>query len=431
MNEKLEKDGIPIRVEVTANYTYEHVINELARGESPYDLLTAYIGTSMRYWHSEIPGYHDLAYFELLADLTDEIEKYPSVLSVMSGCKRVAASVGGRIFGIPMDNWNTWNNYTPTLVKSSYALPLFHDPQDFVDYFTEVYNGINGTLVHVPSFKTAPPYPFHRTYKEWPVLVDYDGLFMYDEDGVSLYVGSDVFEQDSHWMSVMREARFLRPSFYDAGETVMGVLGGGNWNNSFFKLWEEGKLNTITLAPEKPTIDDSSGYHVIPSGHNPEPVLIFLDWVYSRPENYDLVSLGVEGEHYMQTDSDHRVERIKSTSDNFEYVPLVGFDCQLSLARPRGVARETDFEYLAALDRLERAVVLPSHGFAFDPSPVQEQYDAVIELLETGDYTKILCGELPFSERERVLSELSEAGLYEVLNECQKQLTEYREMVGR
>jgi len=249
---------------------------------------------------------------------------------------------------------------------------------------------------------------------------------------VSTYVESSIFEQDSYWISVMREAGFIRSSYDLPDVTEIGAIG-NTWATS--ELWrkhsDQGKLKSMTIAPTKPNVGESLKYHVIPKGHDPEPVLVFFDWAYSNPENYDLVSLGIEGEHYTQIDSDHRAEWSKIKLSDGNIIPFAGFTHQIPLDRPRGRVRETDFEFLAELDRIENAVVLPSHGFLFDLEPVREQYDAVLELLQTGDYTQILNGYLPFTERDRVVSELREVGLDEVLEECRRQLGEYREMTGR
>jgi len=450
LNVRLRRQGVGIHIKpefifcppMLAMYYYpeykayeEFLLSELTSGYTEYDLITS--GTSALFDEWARDG--------LLEDIAPYLDRYLNVRNTVAKDKWERVTFGGKIFALPTDLFSPViaapSGYEDLFLRADNNPPYFPDAQSFFDFALERHEE-NGSVLLFPDKNPgigedhARPLVFlHKSYDQWPFVVSPDFLFYFDRDGsVSSYAESEIFRQDAEWMFKFREAGLIVNGEEGNIAPVMGSfyrnLHVANHISEFAEYgiaYENGRSPGSNLL-----------LHLIPKGRDPEPVLMFFDWLYSSKANYDLLTLGIKGGHYMQgEDEDALPELLSDSNGKLLYGWGRYMDYQVSLEHPRGNALAdaalTPYQLYARSVEIKN---IPSAGFAFDPSPVQGAYDAVIKQMskwnEYGNaWEKMRDGKEDFVMLAEVIEAFKAAGLDTVVAECQRQLDEYRESIGR
>lgn len=181
----------------------------------------------------------------------------------------------------------------------------------------------------------------------------------------------------------------------------------------------DAELKTYMLAPEKDKYITTAGGEVlcVPySAANAEGAMMFLNWLYSSPENYIFCVYGVEGKDYQMVDG--RVERL--TSEDFFYEWMFR-NKNYQLFSPE-LPQDYIDNYKAWDDG---AKVSSAMGFIFNNENVAEIETAINELI-TSDFASIRTGFVSFDENyEAAVQKLKAAGIDEYIAEVQRQYDEY------
>lgn len=421
VNDKLARLAQPLRLELLT-YTAtdgifhysKYVREQFASGLMEADLVNMPGDAGLFSYASQ--GY--------LEDLTPYLNQYPVVYSVAGETTWKLATIGQSIFGIPTDAIRANISDVVSLPSSEWAEGP-EDAQELLNWIALRHEEDGSVLLGNAFAGTVNPAHFlHRTYAEWPFYVDMDGLFYYDSQGnLSSYIESPAYFQDSSWMS----------AFYDTGAVVLGnthPMAIGTLGNDFPEALIEDfeSLGHYKLNPDSPdVINYTREYHVIPRDGNADAAFRLLDWLYSSRENYLLLTSGIENVHYTINEYNLPTEII-GEYDMPLYFWGIAFTHQFSVLLPD---TETQAAYLKMHNMTEEqlsgdGIILPCTGFAFDPSPVQAEHDQLLAAMQSGLYAQILRGKESLSLLDDAVDELNRAGLSAVMEECDRQYTEYK-----
>ena len=287
--------------------------------------------------------------------------------------------------------------------------------------------------------KLRPPVLFHRSYDSWPFYVSPNGIFHIDQGGkVTAYFMTDEFRRDCEYYAKMYVRGLIHPEALTSPQHVKNIADAeGNVLGGFDTFQEETEptlrliepdadIETYRLYPQKPALMTTPliNANAVPiTSRSPEAGIQFLNWLYSRKENHDLLIYGIEGKHYIKSDRRY----IKSLVDPDTGKLLHRFDFwmigNLNYAffeegTPTNVIEDwtgctTDF------------VASPVLGFIFRSEQVWQQYADVLSAYEQW-ILPIKMGVLDYDTHiEAALAEMKAAGIDDLIDECQQQLDKY------
>lgn len=148
---------------------------------------------------------------------------------------------------------------------------------------------------------------------------------------------------------------------------------------------------------------------------NPDRALMFLNQLNTDPKLFTMLAYGLEGTHYAKFSDD---EVLRSPDAQAYYNPwLAGLGKLTQLPRVKGQAPWSVFE-----DFNKACVGTPILGFAFDNTPVKDQFAALINVRK--EYADALTAGAvdPATELPKFIEKLKANGMDEVLAEANKQL---------
>lgn len=196
-------------------------------------------------------------------------------------------------------------------------------------------------------------------------------------------------------------------------------------------------LGVIDIGPENENITiittataSTMSFGVSVTSERPEKVVQFLELLYDTPELMNLMNYGIEGKHYVKVDSNNTEQTGIITypegvdGTNVGYTGSAGWWGNHKEAYAFAPYTEN---YYNILDNygMEKAVVSNALGFTFDKTNVETQVAAVTSVMQT--YRPSLhCGIVDVDEKlPEFIAALEEAGMSEIIDECQKQYTEW------
>lgn len=176
----------------------------------------------------------------------------------------------------------------------------------------------------------------------------------------------------------------------------------------------------ITDARVIPSMLSATVNCISSTSKHPEEAMKFLNLLNTDPEVYNLVSFGIEGEHYKKID-DNRIEMIPDSG----YMPnrpwSVGnqFNAYLQGTQPDTVWEDT-------MKLNEEAEVSSLIGFVFDQEPVKNQVAQCQSVIDQY-YKSIINGCVdPAEYVPEFLDKLEQAGSDDIIAEKQKQIDEWK-----
>lgn len=446
INEKLAADGVPVIF--TPMYIpwdqWTNKINLMLSANDKFELLHVMDDYVPLYSYVSRDG---------LMPLDDLIDQYtPELWDLFDDQLWQCSSVNGQVFAIP-DYWR--DNSGDSEGRMNFRLDKFEEfglelpttldeVLEVLPVLQEKWAEQDGETRYVYEHSIdRTPIAFQRTYDTWPFFVSQDGIFCARQDGTAeMYFTTEEFKKDCEFMHEMYTMGLTHPDILnlpadtrrtslDYGDYLMGIQTGGTTTTLIANGVENAEIVSAPLSPDKPFLTSLpliNANSVPATAENPEAALLFLNWMYSSKENQDLVLYGVKEVHWNPVGEDE-FERINGEDGKplyafdswmIEYVPYHRFDVN-------DVSTEEErLDYVSNIypDNTIESVVV---GFSFDPTSVSVEY-ANVKSEYTTSMIPIKCGVVSYEEGYADALEAMKAAGYEaVIEEYQRQLTEYLE----
>lgn len=306
--------------------------------------------------------------------------------------------------------------------------------------FQAAWKADTGTTAYIwDHSRTRPPVSFHRTMDSWPFYVSLDGLFYVDQEGTAkAFFETEEFKQDCAWYADMYQKGLIHPDILSVpedtktnlannGEILLGIDTFGEEGETALKakLGDEVDIEAIWLNPEKPVLMSLPllNSNAVPvTCKHPEAPIQFLNWLYSDPENHNLLIYGFEGEHYTVNEDGTIVSAYRedgTLKHRFDDWMIAKLDYRLyEEGTPQAVIDDFTtcrFDYVTS----------PVLGFNFNSEPVKIEYAQVL-----AEYSAVILpiklGVVSYEDNfESALANMKAAGIDTVIAEYQRQLDEY------
>jgi putative aldouronate transport system substrate-binding protein len=367
--------------------------------------------------------------------------------SVLWGC----STVKGEIYSIPA-NWrdNSGDYEGDVVIRKDkfdqYNIPYPQNTAEILTALTTLqqrWSAEDGVKRYVYEHAlNRTPTALHRTYDTWPFYTSQDGIFQVRQNAeANMYYETAEFQKDAEFMNALYTRGFIHPdvlnlpadtrrsTIYDKGDFLLCLMTGPMTTFELTANGTPGEIAKYKMAFDKPMLTNlpllnSNGIPI--TAKHPEVALKFLDWMYSRQANQDLVLHGVQGRHWEPVGTDTRRHFRGADGNNLyyfdswmiEYVKYHRFD-----EEDHSPQEEKD-NWLRNIYP-DRTVVSPMVGFNFDSTPVRVEYANVLSEY-TASILPIKVGVLPYAANfTAALARMKSAGSDKVIAEYRKQLAEY------
>lgn len=446
INAKLKADGVNIvfsREALSWDIYFDKLNQKLISGEE-FDMF---------HIMQDIKSYNTYFAQDALQDVTDYIDEYgPVIKEKIPQEMFTGSSINGRTYIVP----TYWvelasDNYMPyrTDIFEKYSLEFPQTPEEILEAFRIVrtnWEGVNKPILNF-SHATYDPnsnhmFKIHRSYDRYPFVVK-ESFFQVFQDGhVESWFESPEFKLDTEFMNTAYNEGIIQPDILTTSGDVAKNY--GLYGDSL--MWTCGDLadvinnnpnadldtvQTYLIAPEKPLmrfwgVKNANGISL--TSKHPEGAIMFLNWLWSSQENYDLYMYGIEGTHWQQEPGNERgLEWIKDPITN-DTTYLGGGDSwigNIDMVRYSTGAWTYFNEELFTKD--PTAVNSIAGNFFFDASTVATEY-ANVQAEATVVMTPIAMGVQPHAEYfDEAIERLKTAGLDKLVEEYQRQLTVFIE----
>jgi len=224
---------------------------------------------------------------------------------------------------------------------------------------------------------------------------------------------------------------------------VAGQYGAGRWapsDREWQSVYPDAWLETIVSFDLETTRIPFEGMHtglqqVIPvHSTQKDRTMRFYDWLFASEENYWLLMLGVEGEHYRWT-ADGKVEHIPSDQgQTYNFLGTKGWQLGNNFNWQALPAGESDFFYRLQefQSNPDNYYLRPLGNFTFDPAPVRTEMTLVSQILhDEARPLQIGMVENPVVAMEELNRKAREVGLETIRSEIVKQVNAYLAAGGR
>ena len=285
-----------------------------------------------------------------------------------------------------------------------------------------------------------PPVVFHRTYNSWPFYVSWDGLFRVDQDGhASAYFLSEEFKRDCSYYARMYSLGLIHPDILSLPSEVKTAADkSGNLLAGFDTVQEDGEaelkliiphldIKTYRPAPKKPVLMSMPmlNANAVPiTARHPEAGIRFLNWLYSRKENHDLLIYGIEGTHYIRTEKRYIKSALNPKTGKmlhrFDYW-MIGYNgfALYEEGTPQSVIDDWS-------DCTSDYVVSPVMGFSFQSEALWQRYARITDAYNQW-ILPIKLGVVDYDTHiDAAIAAMEDAGIHTLVYEYQRQLDKYR-----
>ncbi len=352
----------------------------------------------------DLSSYVKTGAIEPLDKLLDQYA--PSVVSLKAQIPMTSgATFGGEVYGVAP--------ITPTYGLHNgiiFRKDIFDETGVVLkDFFTEVYTYEEMTELMAKTKELHPDsYPFGILGSDISSSLSYSTFFMeYDTLGVTIRSGVltspdstevvNLFELEEYkeYLKLMREwheAGYIMP---DAATTdTMGsvILSSGRSYSYAMNLQpEQASVTTlgsfgwesVRLPLTKGYMNSAPGantYWAIPiTSKHPDGAARFLELLYSRPEINNLIMNGIEGLHYVMTETEGIIDFPEGIdSSNSPFYNQLGFwgDRRLEYIWNGGVSPEDNDAFTS--DNMKRSYM--SIGYSYDASKMTNKIIAIVDI---------------------------------------------------
>lgn len=439
INEKLKADGRLIKF----SFVYipwdvwDQKVNMMLTTNEEFEILQI-----MEDW---LPSstYINLGGIISIDDLLDEYA--PNLRNFIEPALWDAVSMNGHIYSVPVvyrdmsaDGGMTYQmNYL-----EKYGLEVPKTEEELISTIQTILDGEKDPNLkaywRLDDFKTSQA--FLRKSDRWPFEVK-DMLVGIDQEGnVFSWLDSPEFKHHCETTRKLYEIGYINEDVLTIPvDTRTARKFAGDWIVTETSLYAE--AGTVLKNKPEMVLEDHFLYPdkvkfagvwiymnanaISATSKNPEAGIIFLDWLYSSQENYDLLHYGVEGRNW---------EVAGEKGDEFRALPGVdGVNCDYIFGDwlagnyhyvrcPEGTP-EMYKPFINSFN-LDAAFSVAT-GFHFDPSPVSAEYSAVMAEIQSSAIP-LKAGVVSWEDgHESMMKMVNAAGYQEVVAEYQKQFAEW------
>ena len=216
---------------------------------------------------------------------------------------------------------------------------------------------------------------------------------------------------------------------------LSAVSGFARQINALHPEWNATFVDVTRSTPKQINAYINNGMAISSQSRHPERAMMVLNELMTNPELYDLTTLGIEGVHWQAVDENH----YRSLEDYTKFPP---FRTCCWGWRNQEIERE---EYIDESDpvyqKLQETLtdwdsqqnqIHPYASFSFNSTPV-ENIQRAVEEINSQYYLPIAAGMVddPEAAVEDLRQRLSDAGIYEMYAEIQKQAAEHWSSAAR
>lgn len=263
------------------------------------------------------------------------------------------------------------------------------------------------------------------------------GMILGDDFQVVSYYGSEQYEEFLRYMRKWYLNGYIYPdaAFTDTSqvelikEEVLMSYPSSSAPGMAPKDWMKGE--TVCLRTMKPEIGAQyarSGFWTIPvTSAEPEAAMRFLNMMYTDARIGNLLSLGIEGKHYVVTDEEHKLADYPEGKDSSTvgYLNPLGMYGDYRKQYMRGTVEDREAESAYSEEAARNTVYTITRGMYYSTANVSKE---LADLQETVlKYVPILeSGSVDIDKYyPEFLNELDRAGLQKVMEDKQRQLNEW------
>lgn len=277
----------------------------------------------------------------------------------------------------------------------------------------------------------------HPEYNRFPFSV-IDGLICVGNDGtVESWLETEEFKQDAALWRKAYQDNLIHPDVLSyTYEQMSSQLNSGvflNWFGCALGSYSSMKnavpdlemddLGCFRIHEEVPALRTTAAGNnngISATSKHPEAAIMFIDWIYSTQDNYNLFTQGIQDEHWTDNGDGTYTPIIDPESNSRNY----GFSewkiGNMNLIRQSTTSPKAMFDLFNSQN--ETAVNGINLGFIFQPEPVAVEYANC--RTELGLSVKpIYLGVVDFEENyDAMLEKMKAAGIDKVVAEYKKQL---------
>ncbi|GIN71596.1 ABC transporter substrate-binding protein [Bacillus sp. J14TS2] len=292
--------------------------------------------------------------------------------------------------------------------------------------------------VYIRFLKEETPAYLHTTYDTYPFTVFSDLIYIDQEGNVQSWIETDEFKNDAAFFREAYNRKLVNPDILtepvevtsreeELGRFLYREGEGTNGQANLVKKVPGAELDIYYLNDKEKFrpygVRNSNG--VSATTEHPEAAVQFLDWVYSSQENFDLVSYGVEDEHWADS-GENKMDLLK-TNDTGSASYTLAYWMLGNIEMSRWAA-DTHPEFLKTHTTVEdNAVNSITLGFNFDATEVGVEYSNCLAELKTSIYP-IKLGLVDYEEAfPEALNKMKAAGIDKVVAEYEKQFNDWLE----
>ncbi|OPX42496.1 hypothetical protein CLHUN_36210 [Ruminiclostridium hungatei] len=383
-------------------------------------------------------NYRKMSEMNVYKDLTGMLDKYAPKTKALLGDKILkSAGVNGRIYALPVYNYNIVNSYGILLNKKlveKYKIDTakITKLQDMEPYLKKIKASESGIAGFYPfdsylSGTIINTLNYDRLLYNSPAAVKRDGK---STAVVNLYETGDakaLFTMMNKWYKAgyIPKSAEATQNYYDNNKSKIFAMYSSITPTKSEEFLNSYSIDMVPVILNKPSITTESvsgAMHAISAMcKNPERALMLLELVNTDPKLSNLINYGVEEIHYKKTGTNS----ISQTSRGMEKYnpgsPWVFGNQTITYPLPGYTSKA-----VAILkDNVKNAVASPLAGFTFDSQPVAAEITKTYSI--TDKYINDLCiGKVnPTENLNKMNTELKKGGVQKIFTEMQLQVDRF------
>lgn len=442
VNEKLQKDGVNIEVELVRIPwdAWDQKVNLMLSTGEEFELLHVM---------QDVKSATVLRSQNAIQPLNDYLDNFPHLKETLSE-RWPEFTVKGEILAVPVKpNYYISRDYGRIFYREDIFEKAGGNVPETVDEVIELAQKMQEILIAETGEKcytwlhslSRPATWLHRSYEEAPFIVDNTmGIAKCNMDGtVESFYESDIFKRDCETYSRLYDLGLVDPDILTTdSEDRSNAAEYGKFIFGFETIDYQGEstmtknigatLGDFWLNPELGNVEYFGIYNgnAVPTAcKDPNVPLSFMDWLYQDEENNHLFMYGVEGETYNRVE-ENKMETIFGANGK----PLYKFDdWQIGNAdfRLYDVTATDTLVEMYTTPVTGTSVRTPMVGFNFDPVNVSNEVANLTNEIITSIYP-IKYGVVDYdSNIDQAIQRLKAAGLDKVLEEYSRQYQEHYE----
>lgn len=429
----LEKLGINLVLDVAPYSAYENQLNLVVAGSEQVDIAMIF-GNNVS----------SMASKGALLQLNDLVETYGQGIQECLGDYLNAGSVNGILYQIPVNRSLFYQSGVvlrkDILEKYNIDIDSIHSEADLDAIFEIIKAG-------EPDMAMIQPENSGSAFLQ----VDYDSLG--DTCGVLMNYGQNLDVVNLYETEEFKEACELHREWYKKGYIPNDVLTNTEGAAALVKAGkllgysvtvgpgtEQDKTNQcgveMVMAPIKSAFSytgkvNTFGWGILNNSKDPESAMKVLDLMYSDPTFLNMLDWGLEGVHYQMKEGSDRIitfaDGVDSSNSGYFHNWSFAFGDQLSAYFWDGT--EEDFPE-AVRELNTNAIQSKAMGFAYDVTPVKNEYTAVTNVVNQYEAALTLGCIDPDENLPKFLDALEAAGMSKIVAEKQAQLDAWAQASG-